>query len=37
MFSLDAWKQWVFLNGNNLIWIALVSGAVLFTDLLMRL
>jgi hypothetical protein len=37
MFSSDAWKQWVSLNGNNLVWIALVSGGVLFTDLLMRL
>ena len=37
MFSSYAWSQWVFLNGNNLVWIALVSGGVLFTDLLLRL
>jgi hypothetical protein len=37
MFSSDAWRLWVSLNANNLAWIALVSGAVLFTDLLMRL
>jgi hypothetical protein len=37
MFSSDAWKQWVSLNANNLVWIALVSGGVLFTDLLMKL
>ena len=37
MFSSDAWSQWVSLNANNLVWIALVSGGVLFTDLLMRL
>jgi hypothetical protein len=37
MFSSDAWKQWVALNANNLVWIALVFGGVLFTDLLTRL
>ena len=33
----DAWKQWVVLNANNLIWTALVLGGVLVTDLLMKL
>ena len=28
MFSSDAWKQWLSLNSNNLVWIALVSGEV---------
>ena len=37
MFSSYAWRQWLSLNSNNLVWIALVSGGVLFTDLLMRL
>ena len=37
MFSSKAWMQWVSLNANNLVWIALVLGGVLFTDLLMRL
>jgi hypothetical protein len=37
MFSPDAWNQWVSLNANNLVWIALVLGGVLFTDVLMRL
>ena len=37
MFLSDAWSRWVSLNGNNLVWIALVSGRVLFTDLLLRL
>ena len=37
MFSSDALKQWLSLNANNLAWIALVSGGVLFADLLMRL
>jgi hypothetical protein len=37
MISSDAWRQWVSLNANNLAWIALVLGGVLFTDLLMRL
>lgn len=37
MFPPDAWNQWVSLNANNLVWIALVSDGVLFTDLLMRL
>jgi hypothetical protein len=33
----EAWRQWVSLNANNLVWIALVSGGVLFIDLLMTL
>jgi hypothetical protein len=37
VFSSDSWKHWVSLNANNLAWIALVMGGVLFTDLLMRL
>jgi hypothetical protein len=36
MFS-KAWKQWVSLNGNNLAWIALTVGGVLFTSLLMKI
>jgi len=32
----DGWKNWVALSSNNLIWIALVSGGILFTTLLMR-
>jgi hypothetical protein len=31
------WTQWLSLNANNLIWIALVVGGVLFTSLLMKL
>jgi hypothetical protein len=31
------WTQWLFLNANNLVWIALVVGGVLFTSLLMKL
>jgi len=33
----SAWTQWLSFNANNLSWIALVVGGVLFTDLLMRL
>ncbi len=36
MFS-KAWKQWVSLNGNNLAWIALTVGGVLFTSLLVKI
>ena len=31
------WMQWLSLNSNNLVWIALVVGGVLFTSLLMKL
>jgi hypothetical protein len=37
MFSSESWKQWVSFNANNLIWIALVVGGVLFTSLLMNI
>jgi hypothetical protein len=30
------WKNWLSLNSNNLVWIALVSGGILFTTLLMK-
>jgi hypothetical protein len=36
MFS-KAWKQWISINGNNLAWIVLAVGAVLFTSLLMKI
>ncbi len=36
MFS-KAWEQWVSLNGNNLAWIVLTVGGVLFTSLLMKI
>jgi hypothetical protein len=29
------WQHWVALNANNLVWIALVAGGILFTDWLM--
>jgi hypothetical protein len=29
------WQHWVALNANNLVWIALVVGGILFTDWLM--
>lgn len=32
----EAWKNWLALNSNNLAWIALVSGGILFTNLLMK-
>lgn len=31
------WTQWLSFNSNNLVWIALVVGGVLFTSLLMKL
>jgi hypothetical protein len=31
------WQHWVALNANNLVWIALVVGGILFTDWLMPL
>jgi hypothetical protein len=31
----DYWQHWVAFNANNLVWIALVVGAILFTDWLM--
>ena len=37
MGSSSAWTQWLSLNANNLVWIALVVGGILFTDLLMML
>jgi hypothetical protein len=30
------WKHWVTLNANNLVWIALVVGGILFTSWLPR-
>jgi hypothetical protein len=35
-FIREGWKHWVTLNANDLVWIALVIGGVLFTTLLMR-
>ena len=35
-FIREGWKHWVTLNGNNLIWTALVIGGVLFTSWLPR-
>jgi hypothetical protein len=32
----EGWKRWLALNSNNLAWIALVSGGILFTNLLMK-
>jgi hypothetical protein len=32
----EGWKHWLSLNSNNLAWIALVSGGILFTTLLMK-
>src|SRR5205085_12395768 len=32
----EGWKRWLALNCNNLAWIALVSGGILFTTLLMK-
>jgi hypothetical protein len=32
----EGWKSWLALNSNNLAWIALVSGGILFTNLLMK-
>jgi hypothetical protein len=32
----DGWKHWVTLNANDLVWMALVIGGVLFTTWLMR-
>ena len=37
MFSSKSWEQWVSLNGNNLVWIALTIGGILFTSLLMKI
>jgi hypothetical protein len=37
VFSSKAWEQWISLNANNLIWIALTIGGVLFTSLLMKI
>jgi hypothetical protein len=31
------WTQWLSFNSNNLVWIALVVGWVLFSSLLMKL
>ena len=30
------WTQWLSLNSNNLVWIALIVGGVLFTSLLIK-
>ena len=32
----EDWKRWLAFNSNNLVWIALVSGGILFTTLLMK-
>ena len=32
----EGWKHWLALNSNNLAWIVLVSGGILFTSLLMK-
>ena len=32
----EGWERWLALNSNNLAWIALVSGGILFTTLLMK-
>ena len=32
----EGWKRWLALNSNNLAWIALVSGGILLTTLLMK-
>jgi len=32
----EDWKRWLAFNSNNLVWIALVSGGILFTTLLMN-
>jgi len=31
------WTQWLSFNSNNLVWISLGVGGVLFTSLLMKL
>ena len=31
------WTQWLSFKSNNLVWIALVVGGVLFSSLLMKL
>lgn len=36
MFS-SKYRQWASLNSNNLAWVALVVGGVLFTSLLMKI
>jgi hypothetical protein len=35
-FIRGAWKQWLGLNANNLVWTALVIGNVLLASLLTR-
>jgi len=37
VFSSKSWEQWVSLNANNLVWIALTIGGILFTSLLMKI
>jgi hypothetical protein len=37
MFVVGGWKNWVSENGNNLVWIVLVAGGVLFTSLLLKI
>jgi hypothetical protein len=37
VFSAKSWEEWVSLNGNNLVWIALTIGGILFTSLLMKI
>ena len=32
----EGWERWLALNSNNLAWIALVSGGILFTTLLTK-
>ena len=36
MFS-KAWKQWIYLNGNNLAWIVLIVAAMLFISLFRKI
>jgi hypothetical protein len=32
----EGWKNWLALNSNNLVWITLVTGGILFTTFLMK-
>ena len=36
MTHRENWKYWLSLNSNNIIWIALVTGGMLATTLLLR-
>jgi hypothetical protein len=37
MSMQSSWDRWISFNANNLIWIALVVGGILFTSLIMEL